>query len=213
MAEQDVAKPAPVYTPPPPHVPAIANPVPLGLFAFGTTTFVLSCYNAGIFGMHLSTPPNFVVGLAVFYGGISQFLAGMWEFKTGNTFGATAFSSYGAFWLSYAAILIPWFGVADSFTLNGKEEGSALGIFLLGWALFTLMMWFGTLRTNIALSTLFVFLTLTFLLLSISEFKRGDGLRIKRVTDAYPKKFLTEKDYLLSKGWFNFFIFYFLFFW
>jgi len=182
MAEPEVVKPAPAYTPPPPlpHVPAIANPVPLGLFAFGTTTFVLSCYNAGIFGIHLSTPPNLVIGMAVFYGGIAQFAAGMWEFRTGNTFGATAFASYGSFWLSYAAILIPWFGVGDSYDAYQRELGSALGIFLLGWALFTFLMWFGTLRTNLALSALFAFLTLTFLLLSIAEFKRASGLRVKR---------------------------------
>jgi succinate-acetate transporter protein len=90
-----------------------------------------------------------MIGLAIFYGGIAQFLVGMWEFKTGNTFGATAFSSYGAFWLSYAAILVPWFGVFDTYVLYKKEVGSALGIFLLGWALFTLMIWFGTLWSKV----------------------------------------------------------------
>jgi succinate-acetate transporter protein len=90
-----------------------------------------------------------MIGLAIFYGGIAQFLVGMWEFKTGNTFGATAFSSYGAFWLSYAAILVPWFGVFDTYVLYKKEVGSALDIFLLGWALFTLMIWFGTLWSKV----------------------------------------------------------------
>jgi succinate-acetate transporter protein len=89
--------------------------------------FVLSCYSAGIFGVSLSTLPNVVTGLAVFYGGLAQLLAGVWEFKTGNTFDATAFSSYGAFWLAYAAIQIP------------------IAIFLLSWTIFTFIMWLGIL--------------------------------------------------------------------
>lgn len=165
-----------------PHVTAIANPAPLGLMGFAMTTFVLSCYNAGIFGLSVSSPTNVVTGLALFYGGLAQFLAGMWEFKTGNTFGATAFASYGAFWLSYAAILIPWFGVVDGYTANGYERdiAPAIAVFLMGWTIFTFLMWFGTLRTNIALSALFAFLTLTFLLLTIAEYKGNGGLRVKR---------------------------------
>jgi len=168
--------------PPHPHVPGIANPAPLGLMGFAMTTFVLSCYNAGIFGISVTTPPNVVIGLAFFYGGIAQFLAGMWEFKTGNTFGATAFGSYGAFWLSYAAILIPWFGVVEGYTSAGYERdvAPAVAIFLLGWTIFTFIMWFGTLKTNVALSALFAFLTLTFLLLTIAEYKGSDGHRFKR---------------------------------
>ena len=175
---------------PPPPVVHIANPVPLGLMAFGTTTFVLSCYNAAIFGVHIGTPPNVVIGMAIFYGGIAQFLAGMWEFRTGNTFAATAFGSYGAFWLSYAAIYIPWFNVADSYSPTYEGElGSALGIFLLGWTLFTFFMWFGTLRANVALFLLFTFLTITFALLTITEFKRGSGHHWQRVSDAYKLAF------------------------
>jgi len=161
---------------------AIANPAPLGLMAFALTTFVLSCYNAGIFGMQVTSPPNVVLGLALFYGGLAQLLAGMWEFKTGNTFGATAFSSYGAFWLAYATILIPTFGVTSAYTATEKNLGPALAIFLLGWTIFTLLMWFGTLRANVALSALFFCLTITFLLLSISEWKGATvaGHRVKR---------------------------------
>lgn len=162
-------------------IPQPASAVPLGLFAFGTTTFVLSCYNAGIWGVQASSPSNAVVGMALFYGGITQVLAGMWEFRFGNTFTATAFGSYGSFWLSYAAILIPWFGVEDAYALHAKNLGPALGIFLLGWALITFMMWIGTLRANVALVTLFTFLTLTFVLLSIAEFKGPHGLKTKRV--------------------------------
>ena len=75
--------------------PAIANPAPLGLSAFALTTFVLSAANAGWF-----TGASIVIGLAFFYGGVAQMLAGMWEFRSGNTFGATAFTSYGAFWIA-----------------------------------------------------------------------------------------------------------------
>ena len=178
------AKQATVHHPPP-HMTHVANPAPLGLMAFGLTTFVLSCNNAGIFGISVTTPPNIVTGLAVFYGGLAQLLAGMWEFKTGNTFGATVFASYGAFWLSYAAILIPWFGVNQGYVGHEQDVGSALGIFLLAFAIFSFLMWFGTLRANVALSALFVFLTITFSLLSIAEFKRADGHRVKRVSNAY----------------------------
>jgi succinate-acetate transporter protein len=165
-----------------PHFPSIANPAPLGLMSFALTTFVLSCYNAGIFGLSVSSPPNVVTGLALFYGGLSQLLAGMWEFKTGNTFGATAFASYGGFWLSYAAILIPWFGVVEGYSSVGYERdlAPALAVFLLGWTIFTALMWLGTLRTNVVLSALFASLTLTFLLLTVAEYKGNGGLRVKR---------------------------------
>jgi len=181
------AEPTKRRTAPPAAVPVTntINPAPLGLIAFGLTTFVLSCYNAGIWGIQVGSPPNVIVGLAVFYGGLAQFIAGQWEFAAGNTFGATAFTSYGAFWLAYSAILIPWFGVIDAYETapaHTKNIDPALGIFLLAWAMFTFFMWFGTFKSNIAFCLLFFFLTLTFVLLSISEFKRGNliGNRVKR---------------------------------
>jgi uncharacterized protein len=145
--------------------PAIANPGPLGLSAFALTTFVLSSINAGLFPAGAT---NIVVGLALFYGGITQLLAGMWEFKSGNTFGATAFSSYGGFWLSFAAIFIPGFGIADALVKAGALH-QALGLYLLGWTIFTAMMLIGTLRSNFALIGVFAFLTLTFLCLTLGE--------------------------------------------
>ncbi|MCO5561976.1 hypothetical protein L7F22_015602 [Adiantum nelumboides] len=93
----------------------LANPGPLGLGAFALTTFVLSCYDARIFGVSTTDPVNVITGLALFYGGLAQILAGMWEFAVGNTFGATAFTSYGAFWLSFATFLIPSFGVGTAY--------------------------------------------------------------------------------------------------
>jgi len=133
----------------------IANPAPLGLCAFALTTFVLSSANAGLFeGVPI------VVGLALFYGGLAQLCAGMWEFKTGNTFGATAFSSYGAFWLAA--------GTSIQFGLIPNHH--AFGFFLLGWTIFTFIMLLGTLRISGALIALFFMLFVTFVLLTLGEF-------------------------------------------
>src|SRR5487761_1898396 len=106
--------------------PAIANPAALGLGGFALTTFVLSTHNAGY------APDLTWVGLAFFYGGLAQLLAGMWEFNTGNTFGATAFSTYGAFWLSLATFIV--------MVLNGKvpatDVDKDLGWFLMAFTIF-----------------------------------------------------------------------------
>lgn len=140
-----------------------ANPAPLGLCAFALTTFVLSSANAGLF-----TGASVVIGAAYFYGGLAQLLAGMWEFRAGNTFGATAFSSYGAFWLAAAVLL--------QFKLIPND--TAFGFFLLGWAIFTGLMFLGTLRANFALIGVFFFLFLTFLVLAIGALGAGPGLTV-----------------------------------
>lgn len=140
-----------------------ANPAPLGLCAFALTTFVLSAANAGWF-----TGAAVVIGAAYFYGGLAQLLAGMWEFRAGNTFGATAFSSYGAFWLATAILL--------QFKLIPND--TAFGFFLLGWAIFTGLMFLGTLRTNLALMGVFFFLFLTFLVLAIGALGAGPALAV-----------------------------------
>ena len=155
-----------------------ANPAPLGLCGFALTTFVLSCINAG-FILPQGVGTTIVLGLAVFYGGVAQLLAGMWEFKAGNTFGATAFSSYGAFWLSFAVIFIPGFGVLAAFT--GKAAGSldtAVGLYLLGWAIFTGLMFLGTLKSNGALMAVFALLFLTYLFLAIGALAGSTGLTV-----------------------------------
>jgi uncharacterized protein len=152
--------------------PAIANPGPLGLCAFALTTFVLSSINAGLFP---TVVPNIVVGLALFYGGLAQILAGMWEFRTGNTFGATAFTSYGAFWMSFAAIFIPGTGILDAL-VKANAVGPAVGLYLLGWTIFTGLMFFGTLRINMALVVVFALLFLTFLSLTIGALAGAAGL-------------------------------------
>lgn len=137
---------------------AAVNPAPLGLSAFALTTFVLSAANAQLF-----TGASIVIGLALFYGGLAQVLAGMWEFKMGNTFGATAFTSYGAFWLAFAATL----------QLKLVPNDTALGYFLIGWAIFTGLMFLGTLRSNLALMGVFFFLFLTYVALAIGAFGGG----------------------------------------
>ena len=149
--------------------PAVANPAPLGLCGFALTTFVLSSINAGWFP---ATGTNIVVGLALFYGGLAQLCAGMWEFRSGNTFGATAFSSYGAFWLSFAAIFIPGTGILAAIT---PALHQALGVYLLGWTIFTGLMFIGTFRLNGALIAVFGLLFLTFLLLTIGELGASTG--------------------------------------
>lgn len=144
-----------------------ANPAPLGLSAFALTTFVLSMYNAG--AKHVSHP-NVVVGYACFYGGAIQMLAGIWEMVIGNTFGATALTLYGAFWLSYAAIQIPAFGIAAAYGDDAHQFHQAVGFFLLGWAIFTFMLTLCTLKSTVAFCSLFSCLTVTFVLLAAADF-------------------------------------------
>ncbi|MDX6354391.1 MAG: uncharacterized protein QOF98_1294 [Streptomyces sp.] len=146
----------------------IADPGPLGLAAFAATTFVLSSFNADLIDASLLTV---VLPLALFYGGLVQVLAGMWEFKKGNTFGATAFASYGAFWLSYAGYVK--FIVAD---LPPDKANQATGLYLLVWAIFTVYMTVAALRTNAALLAVFVALSATFIVLTIAEFNESTSI-------------------------------------
>jgi succinate-acetate transporter protein len=114
--------------------PTIANPAPLGLGGFALTTFVLSMYNMGGIVDLRAKSKGVVMGLALFYGGLCQLLAGMWEFRTGNTFGTLAFSSYGGFWMSFGALYIDAFGFLKPYA-NGPAQDlkDALGIYLLAW--------------------------------------------------------------------------------
>jgi succinate-acetate transporter protein len=146
--------------------PTVANPAPLGLCAFALTTFVLSSANAGLF-----TLAPIVTGLAFFYGGLCQLLAGLQEFKAGNTFGATAFCSYGGFWLAIGITFTPAFGLTSA---PGFATG--LGYFLLGWTIFTGLMFLGTLRANVALLAVFGLLFLTFLFLTIGALGASSGM-------------------------------------
>jgi succinate-acetate transporter protein len=144
----------------------IADPGPLGLAGFAMTTFVLSVFNSNIISD--AKLQGVVLPLALFYGGLAQLLAGMWEFRKGNTFGATAFSSFGAFWLSYAAYV--------KFVVPGlppATEYKATGLFLLAWAIFTAYMLLASLRVSGAVAMVFLTLTATFILLCIGALDRN----------------------------------------
>jgi succinate-acetate transporter protein len=139
----------------------IADPGPLGLAAFALTTFVLSMFNAKLMG---AGGEPIVFGLAFAYGGLAQLLAGMWEFRTGNTFGAVAFTSYGAFWLSFWA-----FEQFYADKVAKPDLGHAVGLYLIAWGIFTAYMFIASLRTTGAIALVFLLLTATFLLLGIGE--------------------------------------------
>lgn len=148
-------------------VPALANPAALGLAAFALTTFILSSTNA----MAPNGAPLLAVyGFAAFYGGLAQFAAGMWEFKTGNTFGATAFSTYGAFWLGVAAFLT----LVITGKVTEKELLPSLGWILLAFAIFNTYMMVWSLRINIAVFLVFLTLEITEILLFWGAFN-GDA--------------------------------------
>jgi len=147
-----------------------ANPAPLGLSAFALTTFFLSMVNVQARGV---TIPNLIVALALGYGGLVQLLAGMWEFACGNTFGATAFSSYGGFWISFALIYWPNSGIIAAYTTdpaNAPQLENAVGFYLAGWFIFTFICLVGCLRSSVGLIALFFCLDLTFLLLMAGAF-------------------------------------------
>ncbi len=147
----------------------IADPAPLGLAAFALTTSVLSAVNAG--WVPASVEPV-VFGLALAYGGIGQFAAGMWEFAKGNTFGATAFSSYGAFWVSF------WWltGHSGVDKIPAADASKGIGLYLLVWGIFTAYMTVAATRVSGAVLAVFVLLTLTFLVLAWGEFATSDGI-------------------------------------
>jgi succinate-acetate transporter protein len=147
---------------------SIADPGPLGLAGFAMTTFVLSVFNANL----VKTPglSAVVLPLALYYGGGAQLLAGMWEFRKANTFGALAFTSYGAFWLAFAYYVQH---IAGGFTAHANE---ATGLFLLAWTIFTAYMTIAAVKVNGAVLTVFVLLTATFLLLTIGALGNHTGI-------------------------------------
>jgi len=137
----------------------LANPAPLGLMAFGMTTVLLNIHNTGLF------PLNAVIlAMGIFYGGIAQIIAGTMEFKKNNTFGTTAFTSYGLFWITLVAIWVfPRFGIADATTAG------FMGWFLFMWGVFTFFMWLATFGKNRVLQFIFLSLTILFILLAVKD--------------------------------------------
>lgn len=143
-----------------------ADPGPLGLAAFAGTTFMLSLINSGLVGTHKLPGGGLlpmVAALALAYGGIAQFAAGIWEFRTGNTFGAVAFCSYGAFWISF-------YFIVQSVGKNAPTEVfSGLGLYLWMWGIFTAYMFIASLRTTGAVALVFLLLAITFIILGIGN--------------------------------------------
>ncbi|MDY0386043.1 MAG: acetate uptake transporter [Methanolobus sp.] len=144
-----------------------ANPAPLGLMGFGMTTVLLNLHNAGYFGLG-----SMILAMGLFYGGFAQIIAGILEWKKGNTFGTTAFISYGAFWLTLVFIMIaPKLGWAEA------PSSIEMAAYLFMWGLFTFGMFIGTLKANRALQVVFGTLTLLFVLLAISDFTGSASLK------------------------------------
>jgi len=136
-----------------------ANPAPLGLLGFGMTTVLLNLKNAGI--LEMST---MILAMGVFYGGIAQVIAGIMEWKKANTFGTTAFTSYGLFWLTLVGLIVfPGMGWGTAPSKN------SMAAYLFMWGLFTAVMFFGTLKSNRALQFVFASLTVLFFLLAAGD--------------------------------------------
>lgn len=141
-----------------------ANPAPLGLLGFGMTTVLLNLHNAGFFALG-----SMILAMGIFYGGLAQIIAGIQEWKKNNTFGATAFTSYGFFWLTLVGLLIlPKLGLADA------SDKTAMAAYLFMWGLFTAVMFIGTLKANRALQFVFGSLAILFFLLALGDFT-GNG--------------------------------------
>ena len=148
---------------------ATANPAPLGLLGFGMTTVLLNLHNAGLFELN-----SMIMGMGLFMGGLAQLFAGVQEWRKNNTFGATAFTSYGAFWLSLVAL---WLIPKTSFGSAYASSEKAVAWYLLLWGVYTLFMFIGTLRLNLLTQIIFLTLTVLFFLLAISDFTGSASLR------------------------------------
>lgn len=145
-----------------------ANAGPLGLLGFGMTTVLLNLHNAGIIELSI-----IILAMGIAMGGLAQFIAGLMEFKAGNTFGATAFTAYGLFWWSLVIILVnpKWMGA------NGAD-GKGLGFYMILWCIFTIFMFIGTLKANHATQLVFGSLALLFLLLALHNFTGSSVLGV-----------------------------------
>jgi hypothetical protein len=153
-----------------PSAHTVADPAPLGLAGFALTTFVLSCANAGLI---LKGGDGAVLGLAFAYGGVAQFSAGMWEFQRKNTFGATAFTSYGAFWISF------WLLVSfDIAKIPAAAVPAALGTYLLAWGIFTAYMTVSARKVSMPVFVVFVLLTPTFFALALGAYLSNASLHM-----------------------------------
>lgn len=144
------------------------NPAPLGLLGFGMTTVLLNLHNAGFFEIN-----SMILAMGICYGGVAQIIAGIMEWRKGNTFATTAFTSYGLFWLSLVALIVlPKIGWA------AKPDDTAMAAYLAMWGIFTAIMFIGTLRLHVAGQIVFGSLTILFFLLAIGDYTNaGPGFR------------------------------------
>ena len=150
-----------------------ANPAPLGLCAFGLTTVLLNLHNAGFYGLD-----TMILAMGIFYGGIAQVIAGIMEWKKGNTFATTAFTSYGLFWLSLVGLIV--LPKADIGVL--KPDAVAMAAYLAMWGVFTAVLFIATLKLSRALQAVFLTLTILFFMLAIGDAVGGDaGATLKTI--------------------------------
>ena len=147
-----------------------SNPAPLGLLGFGMTTILLNIHNAGFFGVN-----SMIIGMGIFMGGLAQVIAGWQEWKKNNTFGATAFTAYGMFWLS---LVVLWLLPKTAIGATYATTEDALGSYLLIWGIFTLFMFIGTLKLSRLLRVIFFTLTILFFMLAIADFTDNAQLKI-----------------------------------
>lgn len=144
------------------------NPAPLGLMGFGMTTVLLNFHNAGIFDLG-----SMILAMGFFYGGLAQIIAGLMEWKKGNTFATTAFTSYGFFWLSLVVLVVmPKTGLVEA------TEQSAMVVYLIMWGIFTAVLFIATLKLNRALQVVFASLTVLFFLLALGDFTGSSTIKI-----------------------------------
>lgn len=140
----------------------LANPAPLGLLGFGLTTVLLNLHNAGVFGLD-----TMILAMGLAYGGLAQVIVGIMEYRNGNTFGMVAFSSYGLFWWSLVALLI--LPKSTIFPGLAAPTDASMAAYFFMWGLFTLAMFFGTLKANRAIQFVFMSLAILFFLLMTRE--------------------------------------------
>ncbi len=146
----------------------LSNPAPLGLTAFGMTTVLLNLHNAGFYGLN-----TMILAMGIFYGGIAQVIAGILEFRKGNTFGTTAFCSYGLFWLTLVFLLV----LPEMKGWGMKPTPHSMAAYLFMWGLFTAMMFIGTLQLNRGLQVIFSSLTVLFWMLALGDITGNETIK------------------------------------
>jgi succinate-acetate transporter protein len=139
----------------------LANPAPLGLMGFGMTTVLLNIHNAGFYDLG-----SMVLAMGIFYGGLAQIVAGVLEYRKANTFGVTAFTSYGLFWLSLVGLIV----IPHIIPAVSAPSQTAMGSYLFMWGLFTFLMYISSLKKPAALQFVFISLTILFWLLALGDF-------------------------------------------